>query len=402
MLTKQSLKRLAVRRLKLRCMVTALALASLALGLLVVPGRTVQGLSAGSSGKAGWSTYADTRYDFAVEYPSDWYVVPRRDAPGWYGEVLTFSNLPSPRQGVAAHATVVNVGFYLVEIEPGQQLADWAELYDKRANEGSVAQAEAIGRASIAAPQGQGLLSTYRSSECDTRVAQTVNGSLVWFVWSNANGSELEVFKHAVSTLRFGPRSPHSLRAAYGEAFQPFRLTERALPGTTASPMSEPPPEGQGFRLPFTGWRYVTQGPTCGTHTGGYLEAIDYGLAEGENVKSTGDGTVYFAGWANDCGGNTVSISHGGTVFTSHYKHLREFRVSSGQSVSKGQVIALSGNTGSCTDGPHLHFEVRVNYGDYHTVWIRTLPTTTYYSGDPNNPCAVTDVNGFHGYAVGP
>jgi len=90
--------------------------------------------------------------------------------------------------------------------------------------------------------------------------------------------------------------------------------------------MSEPSPEGQGFRLPFTGWRYVTQGPTCGTHTGDYLEAIDYGLAEGESVKSTGDGTVYFAGWANDCGGNTVSINHGSTVFTSHHKHLREFR----------------------------------------------------------------------------
>ncbi|NUS56741.1 MAG: M23 family metallopeptidase, partial [Streptomycetaceae bacterium] len=46
------------------------------------------------------------------------------------------------------------------------------------------------------------------------------------------------------------------------------------------------------------------------------------------------------------------------------YGHLSKFSVSTVQSVTAGQQIALSGSTGNST-GPHLHFEVRTgpNYG---------------------------------------
>lgn len=55
--------------------------------------------------------------------------------------------------------------------------------------------------------------------------------------------------------------------------------------------------------------------------------------------------------------GNVVVISHGNKKF-SLYAHLKEFSVSQGQKVSRGQQIGIAGTTGQST-GIHLHFEVR-------------------------------------------
>ena len=92
-------------------------------------------------------------------------------------------------------------------------------------------------------------------------------------------------------------------------------------------------------------------------------KGIDMASPSGSEVMAAGDGTIMFAGdtTPNGCGG-FVMIDHGGGLQTK-YCHLREWVVSKGQQVKKGQVIGYSG--GGHNDpykgdasGQHLHFEV--------------------------------------------
>ena len=91
-------------------------------------------------------------------------------------------------------------------------------------------------------------------------------------------------------------------------------------------------------------------------HTG-----IDIGVSSGNNVVSANAGKVIKAAWNNSYG-YMVMVDHGGGIVTL-YAHNSKLLVKTGDVVTRGQKIALSGSTGMST-GPHLHFEVRVN-GEY-------------------------------------
>ncbi|MDR0570824.1 MAG: peptidoglycan DD-metalloendopeptidase family protein [Clostridiales Family XIII bacterium] len=91
-------------------------------------------------------------------------------------------------------------------------------------------------------------------------------------------------------------------------------------------------------------------------HTG-----IDIPAPAGTKVLAANSGTVIMAGWNNSYG-NVVMIDHGGKKVTL-YAHNSSLAVKEGQKVTKGDVIAYVGTTGSST-GNHCHFEVREN-GDY-------------------------------------
>lgn len=81
---------------------------------------------------------------------------------------------------------------------------------------------------------------------------------------------------------------------------------------------------------------------------------IDLGGPEGTPIIAADSGTVAYASWANNGYGNLVILKHGDNTFTL-YGHNSALKVSEGQQVSKGQVIALMGSTGH-SSGPHLHF----------------------------------------------
>ena len=76
-------------------------------------------------------------------------------------------------------------------------------------------------------------------------------------------------------------------------------------------------------------------------------------------ISSVLDGTVIFAGWTMDTG-FSVYIQHD-TNIISAYKHNAEILKAVGDKVKAGEVIAIMGNTGELTTGPHLHFELWFN-----------------------------------------
>ncbi len=89
-----------------------------------------------------------------------------------------------------------------------------------------------------------------------------------------------------------------------------------------------------------------------------FHSGIDISVPIGTEVRATADGIVVFSGWTPDSG-YTIIINHG-HGFSTAYAHNKENLVKVGQTVKRGDVIALSGNTG-ITTGPHLHYEVWKN-----------------------------------------
>ena len=100
--------------------------------------------------------------------------------------------------------------------------------------------------------------------------------------------------------------------------------------------------------------------PVTGVYTG--HTGVDIGCSYGSPVYAAADGTVIVASYGYGGYGVAVVIDHGSGLSTL-YGHNDSLHVSVGQKVSRGDVIAASGNSGVST-GPHLHFEVRVN-GSY-------------------------------------
>jgi murein DD-endopeptidase MepM/ murein hydrolase activator NlpD len=88
----------------------------------------------------------------------------------------------------------------------------------------------------------------------------------------------------------------------------------------------------------------------------------------GEGIKSVMSGTVLLSAWTIETGYLLV-IQHPNNL-VSVYKHNAELLKQTGNMVKAGEVIAIVGNSGEYTSGPHLHFElwhngIPVNPEDY-------------------------------------
>jgi murein DD-endopeptidase MepM/ murein hydrolase activator NlpD len=131
-------------------------------------------------------------------------------------------------------------------------------------------------------------------------------------------------------------------------------------PETEPEPRPDPGPGVPNFSPPVnasisSGYGYRTH-PIFGNrrlHTG-----LDYNAANGSAIGAAAEGTVILAGSYSGYG-NTVIVQHSGG-YTTLYAHMSSFNVSTGATVSPGDVVGFVGSTGLST-GPHLHFEIRLN-----------------------------------------
>ena len=94
-------------------------------------------------------------------------------------------------------------------------------------------------------------------------------------------------------------------------------------------------------------------------HTIRAHNGTDYAAKRGSPVRTTGDGTIKYAGRRNGCG-NEIVIQHTND-YSTRYCHLEKFHsgIKKGKRVIQGETIGYVGSTGLAT-GPHLHYEFKI------------------------------------------
>ncbi|GAA1494276.1 peptidoglycan DD-metalloendopeptidase family protein [Curtobacterium herbarum] len=126
---------------------------------------------------------------------------------------------------------------------------------------------------------------------------------------------------------------------------------------------------GSGWVRPAGGWITSGYGVRVNPYTGAVAmhDGLDLGSACSSPIVAASAGTVEYVGRYGGYG-NYVRIDHGGGVKTA-YGHIVDggFRVSPGQQVGAGTLVALVGSTGNST-GCHLHFETHVGGGTVNPV----------------------------------
>jgi len=83
---------------------------------------------------------------------------------------------------------------------------------------------------------------------------------------------------------------------------------------------------------------------------------IDLAVSEGTRVRSVSEGYVVLSDWTQE-GGYTVAVQHA-DGYLSVYKHNKRVLKQTGDHVKARETLAVSGNSGEVTTGPHLHFEL--------------------------------------------
>ena len=84
--------------------------------------------------------------------------------------------------------------------------------------------------------------------------------------------------------------------------------------------------------------------------------AVDIAAAANTPIKSCYEGTVVFADWTSETG-NIIIVQHENNLLSA-YKHNSALLKEVGEFVRSGEAIAIIGNSGENSTGPHLHFEL--------------------------------------------
>jgi hypothetical protein len=159
-----------------------------------------------------------------------------------------------------------------------------------------------------------------------------------------------------VDRLAFIPGRTEHLKFVTSMATPAKTITLATIDGdglTSNSPLS--------IVFPAVGYSLNNMSSPFGPRWGKMHKGVDIACPIGTDVVAVWSGTVVKCDH-NGAGsaGKNVSISHG-EGFLTRYLHLSSIKVTVGDVINQGAIIALSGNTGHST-GPHLHFEIRTGY----------------------------------------
>ena len=169
--------------------------------------------------------------------------------------------------------------------------------------------------------------------------------------------SELKSYESSISSKIKSMQAAYDAEIAAAKKKASSSSSSSSSSGSSGGSSSNHAASSYGFGWPVSN-------PVIGTGYGvsgrywssGYHTGLDFRASTGTAVYSIGDGKVFETGYSSAYG-NYVEIYHGNNIY-SFYAHGSRVQVSTGQRVTKGQQVMLSGATGNVT-GPHLHFEIR-------------------------------------------
>ncbi|MCX5329916.1 LysM peptidoglycan-binding domain-containing M23 family metallopeptidase [Streptomyces sp. NBC_00140] len=176
-------------------------------------------------------------------------------------------------------------------------------------------------------------------------------------------GLKLTLGKKAAASTEKSAGTQKSAETQKSSSSASSESSKSSSSNTTTATQSSETTSSSGFTLPVAGATVGTPYRMSGSMwSSGYHTGVDFVVPTGTSLKAVGAGTVVSAGWGGAYGNQVVIKLADG--YYAQYAHLSSLSVSSGQTVTEGQQVGLSGATGNVT-GPHLHFEIRTtpDYG---------------------------------------
>lgn len=321
-----------------------------------------------------WLLYRDADYGFALRYPSGWSI---RPSTRLVDEAVTIiTNYPPPSApdsmspSYSSDFAQIEIGVFLHGKPLTQSLEGWAQPAGWMLP-------LMIEQMEVSVGGVDALQQTYDFGEAFVHGIYIPRDTTVYFVSITSSVPTLSAeLQSILDTFRFvAPCSdaPHEIV----NSLYPQNPSESTLDFSSRAPT--------GFRLPFDGNYAISNGPGEGYHSVTAGEAIDFPMVTGTPIRATEAGTVTFRDWSFGYGWS-IELQHSNGMH-SWYAHLSSFVASDNQQVSKGDVIAESGNSSDpgYSTGAHLHFHVRsgsspVCMRDLSGVWWNTW----FPPGDPN------------------
>ena len=167
----------------------------------------------------------------------------------------------------------------------------------------------------------------------------------------NAEGKSPRPTRDTSGKYSLGNATPSKTDIEFRETYEKEKQNEKSNPSSINQAYS-----GIGGSVFFTPVKGLI---TTSFNIPDQHYGVDIVTRPEETIKSTLDGTVIYASFsASD--GNVLQIQHTNNLI-SIYKHCSVFLKKTGDRVKSGEVIAIVGNTGEKSNGPHLHFELWFN-----------------------------------------